>query len=845
MEDIEGDLLERFEKHQSKWKFTWDVIRLLRPSLMKPFNKDQKLNYYNMLSNDIKTSLRIIKREKLYSTINILGLSSGFVIAILILLYVRFEQSYESYNPNADKVVRITMDYLDGETLIDQDCETYHILGPMIEEAFPEVKDFTRAFRIGLGLEVNEKVFYEPTAYAVDASFLSMFGYPLLYGDPKTALKEPGHMVLTESTAKKFYGRVNVIGETIKIDENSSAKIVGVVPDSPQNTHLKFNVLISYPSMKSTLDQRDDPWNNNDTFTYFQLSDAEMYPNFVANLERLSNRLIQEDHIPDERIVSEPISDIHLYSDKSYEAEQNGSATLVYFLLGVALLVIIIAILNYINLSTAKAMDRAKEAGIRKVVGSSVGQLRMRFFVESVMLNLIAGLIAIVVIGLVFNAYKALAGLPDSVGILYDPETWLVLGGLILISTIVSGIFPAFMLGSFRPMEVLKGKFSHSAKGVFMRKSLVTIQFSIAIFLLIQTFTAHEQLSFMLNKDLGMKTEKVVVINAPPVEGQTKSIQTFTKSLVANPNLLSVSTSSTVPGLSTATMSSSTNLTLDEETRELKNNFYFYQVDSSFFSTMQMEMVAGEDFSKISNYEHPIIINEEALRIWGVADANQVINKKSSFWGMKNTIVGVVKDFHQLGVKSSHIPIVFLPYGHDNNPDFINVRLGSGPVIQQVEELEKLYNEHFPNSSFEFFFLDQNFNSQYRSDLQFQQIFSILSGFAILITCLGLFGLASFTVAKRTKEIGIRKVLGASIPEIVKVLSKDFVVLVTISSLVAIPLTYILVENWLNQYSFRIGVDLWLFLLPTLFILTIAFATVFSKAFKASKMNPAKSLRDE
>ncbi|MEO1255026.1 MAG: FtsX-like permease family protein [Bacteroidota bacterium] len=513
--------------------------------------------------------------------------------------------------------------------------------------------------------------------------------------------------------------------------------------------------------------------------------------------------------------------------------------------MGVALLVITIAILNYINLSTAKAMDRAKEAGIRKVVGSSVFQLRTRFFIESVLLNLMAGLLSVLIIWIVFDSYKALAGLPESLQIIYDPETWIVLGGLILISTFLSGIFPAIILGKFRPIEVLKGKFSHSSKGIVMRKTLVVIQFSIAIFLLIQTFTANEQLSFMLNKDLGMTTEKVVVIDAPPPEGQSQNIESFKNTLLAQPNFLNVSVSNTVPGLSTATMGSTTNIELDEETRDLKNNFYFYFVDTSFFSTMEMEMVAGEDFSKISNYELPIIINEEALRIWGIPESEEVIDKKSTFWEREHTIVGVVKDFHQLGVKSSHIPMIFLPYRKTDQPDYINVRLGQGTVLDQIAKLEKLYYEHFPNSPFDFFFLDQNFDAQYRADIQFQQIFGVLSTFSVLITCLGLFGLASFTVAKRSKEIGIRKVLGASVSQIVRLLSRDFVLLVVISSVIAIPFTWWLLENWLNQYSFRIEINFWLFVLPILLVLVVAFATVFSKALQASRVDPAESLRDE
>lgn len=843
MEEQFDEDVSAYGERKAQRRFLWNVVRFFRPGIVKKIEGTHKLNNYGMIKNDIKTSLRIIKREKLYSTINILGLASGFTIAILILLYVRFEQSYEDYNPKAEKVVRITMDYMDGETLVDQDCETYHVLGPMIKDEFPEVTEFTRAFGFEFGGEINGVVFKEPNVYAVDPSFLPMFGYELIKGDPESALTESGHMVLTESTAMKFFGTTDVIGEIVQINEKSGGIIAGVIKDSPQNTHLKFNILLSYASMKQMLDKREDPWNSNDTFTYLELRDPNTYPLFEENLAKLSDRLRAEDHIPDERIVSEKISDIHLYSNKSYEPEQNGSATLVFFLLGVALLVILIAILNYINLSTAKAMDRAREAGIRKVVGSSANQLRVRFFIESVLLNLIAGLLSVAVIWIIFDSYKAMAGLPQTLDIVYDMETWIVLGILILSSTILSGIFPAFILGSFKPLEVLKGKFTHSKKGIILRKSLVVVQFSIAIFLLIQTFVANEQLAYMLNKDLGMNTEKVVVIPSPPPEGQKQSIPTFRNNLLQRSTFTNVGISSTVPGLSTGSMSSTTNISLDEETRDLKNNFFFYIIDSSFFSTLEMDMVAGSSFSEITNFEDPIIVNEEALRIWGISDPNYVINKKSSFWGRVYTIVGVVKDFHQLGVKSPHIPMIFLKGG--SFLDYISVRLGPGSTLQQIEELEQVYSEHFSNSTFEFFFLDQNFDKQYRADQQFQQIFSTLSGFAILITCLGLFGLATYTVAKRTKEIGIRKVLGANATQIVRLLSRDFTRLVAISTLLAVPVTWLLIENWLNQYSYRIGINVWLFMLPSIFVMTVAFLTVFSKAFQASNMNPVNALRDE
>lgn len=848
-EQILGDLEEQFEEDlkdygykKARRRFWWSVIRFFRKDIIKPANGG-KLNYYSMIKNDFKAAFRVIKKDRFYSTINILGLTSGFVIALLILIYVRYEQSYEDYNPNAEKIVRITMDYLDGETIIDQDCDTYHALGPMIKEEFPEVTDFARAFGLdGTEVEVQNQWYRERNVYAADPSFLSMFGYSLIEGDEKTALQNANEVVLTESTAKKYFGKTDVVGEQINLF-SSSIKVVGVVNDPPPNTHLKFSLLLSYVSMKKQLDKRKDAWGSNDTFTYLELESPDKFGAFQSNLSTLSDRLQREDLLPDERVIGQKIKDIHLYSHKSFEAEQNGNAKLVFFLLGVALLIIIIALLNYINLSTAKAMDRAKEAGIRKVVGSSTGQLRVRFFIESVLLNLMAGCFAILVIWLAFDSYKNMSGLPENLEILNDPAAWLMLGTLIFVSIILSGIFPAFILGSLKPITVLKGKFSHSKSGTWMRKALVITQFAIAIFLLIQTFTASEQLQYMIQKDLGINPNKVIVMNAPTEVKSNDEYGVLKNAIEQRTSFMKVGLSSTVPGLPTTFMGSTTNIQLDEETRDLKNNFYIYLVDTSFMSTLDMEVIAGSGFEEKSNFKYPFIVNEEALRIWGISKPEDVIHKKATFWGREQTLTGVVKDFHQLGAKEDILPMIFINWAE--SPDYISVRLANGNVLDQVAELEEIYTDHFPNSPFESFFLDQNFDAQYRADRQFQQVFTILSGFAILITCLGLFGLASFTVAKRTKEIGIRKVLGASVSQIVGLLSKDFIALVGVSTIIAIPITWLLVQNWLSQYSFRIEVSFWIFLLPIILVLSIAFVTVFSKAFQAASINPAESLMDE
>lgn len=848
-EEIEGDLEERFlddtERYslpKAKRLFIWQALKLLRPALVKKLNGSVRLNHLAMFKNNFKTIFRIIRREKLYTGINVIGLTTGLSVALLILAYVHFEFSYENRNPNAGRVSRITIDYLDGETLIDRDAESYHLLGPMMKEEFPEVADFARAFRMTESvLKIDEDHYRAARIFSVDHSFLSLFGYNLIQGDGNTALMNPLEAILTESAAMKYFGTTDVIGETMWASVvNNRLKIVGVTRDSPTNTHLKFDMLFSYNTMKETLEKRDSPWNSNDTFTYLLLNDESMHNTFSQSVQRLSERLVKEEKIENERVVAQPMEDIHLHSHKSYEIEANGNARIVLFLFAVGLLVIIIAIVNYINLATAKSMDRAKEVGIRKVIGSTSNQLKVRFFVESFVINMFSALFSIITIYLVLPQFKLLAGLPADFNLFQNPLFWTVFGGLVAFSTLLAGSFPAFILSSFKPIAVLKGKFSHSARGIFLRKTLVVFQFSIAIFLLIQTLTSAKQLEFMQAKDLGLDAERMVVVSAPATAGEMKSFKVFRDELLNNSAFQSAALSTTVPGQSTSSMGSTTGINLVNALQEHNFNFYIYHTDHHFVPGMGFEILAGQNFIDGPN-KNRVIVNEEAIRLWGIQNPEDAINQKVKFWGEERTIIAVLKNFHQTGVKSEHIPIIFR-YG--NFGDFVSIRTSPGDIRAQLGQIETLYKSSF-DSPFEYFFLDQKFDEHFRSDQQFQTVFSILSLFALLITCLGLFGLASFTVAKRRKEIGIRKVLGASVTQMVTLLSSDFLRLISIAALLALPLTYLIINNWLSTYAYHIDITLWLFAGPATLVLTVAFITIFSRTLRVSEMNPVSSLRDE
>ncbi|MBX2911459.1 MAG: ABC transporter permease [Cyclobacteriaceae bacterium] len=799
-----------------------------------------------MIKNNLKVSLRVFSRNKAYTFINVLGLSTGLAIALLILVYVRFELSYEGKNPLADRIVRISVDLYNGKSLIDQDAEMYSPAGPRIASGFSEVESFTRVAPFNdATIRIGEESLRESKMFAVDSSFFHLFNYSLLYGNPKNIFQRPNEMVLTESQALKYFNRVNVVGESLWVSSfDEGFRIIGVVANNPLNTHIQFNVLISYPTIQDQAEKQS--WGNNETYTYLLLKDQVTFNSFVKTLDSFNDQLHKEGKMLSEKILAQPIKDIHLYSHKSYEMGQNGDATSVYFLLGVALLVIVIAIVNYINLSTSKSLDRAKEVGVRKVIGSSLAQLRAQFFTESLLINIFSATLALGLVVVSFPAFKAMAGLPLGLHFWNDALFWRLLLFLVLISTVLSGIFPAFVLSSFQPIQVLKGKFAHSGRGLLLRKGLVVFQFSITLFLIIQTFTTRQQLTFMRNIDMGLNIERTLVVPTPDDQALRASLQVLKDKLLDYAQFQSVSFSSSVPGQSTSELSSSNaNINLVGALEEKAFNFYIYFMDEDFIPTMEMQLKAGENFTKQNLISENILVNEESIKLWGIPDAEMAIGQQIDLWGKKRTIIGVVKNFHQGSAKNPYLPMLFVPGLRDWAQRFVSIRLQSGGLKENLDLIKGVYASVFPNSPFDYFFMDQEFDKQYRYEEQFQAIFGTLTGFAILISCLGLFGLVSFTVANRTKEIGLRKVLGAGTGQIVALISKDFISLIFIALFISTTITYFIIQRWLEQYSFRIDLNIWLFAIPAAGILVISLLTILTKTIQVSSANPVKALKDE
>jgi putative ABC transport system permease protein len=853
IEEIEGDLTELFEwryetsPQKAKRGFIWDVCRSFRPRNIKI---NTPTNTVEMYKNYIKIALRVFNREKSFTFINILGLAIGLAVTLLIIQYVRFELSYENTNKNADNIVRLTMDYLDGGSVITQDCETYPPIGPRITAELPEVKNFTRAYGLGdpdANFKIGDQPFLVDKVYAADPSFFSIFDYPLLHGSREGIFDEPYQIVLTESIAKRFFNRVDVVNETIIIPQSKKDlpfKVVGVVPNSPLNTHFKFNVLISYPTMKAEWGEKDDNWNGNNTYTYVELAENTDYERFTTALASFSRQLNEEKKIENEAVIGQKIADIHLYSKKTFEPENNNDATTVFFLLGVAFLVIISAFVNYINLATSKALDRTKEVGVRKVVGSSKGQLRAQFLTETALINLFAGIFALIFISLFKNKFLELSGLPINFPIFEDPFFWLTLIIFIVLGILLSGAYPAIMLSSFKPSAVLKGSYTHSAKGVFLRKSLVVFQFAITIVLLIQTYTVFEQLNYMRAIDLGLNVDQTVVIKAPASNDNNQTYNAFKQELLNQANIKAVSFSGAVPGQSTSQFSTTSGINLSNAAVQHNYNFYIDAIDDDYIPLMGMELLAGENFKeKVNKEPGHLIVNEEAIKLWGIPNPEAAIGQKLDFWGRSWMIQGVLKNYYQVSPKSPHVPIILRQTNSFST--LASIQFSNEDARAQIATIENIYKQNYPNSPFSFFFLDSEYDKQFKADERFRDVFSVLTVVAIIIACLGLFGLASFTVAKRTKEIGVRKVIGASTFDIMVLLTSDFVKTVSIALLIGIPCTYFLIKNWLNNFAVRIDMDWWLFVLPALLVLILVIASLGLKTISTAMANPVECLKEE
>lgn len=801
-----------------------------------------------MWRNYIKIAGRTLLKRKAFSLINIVGLALGMAACLLILQYVKIELSYEDYHTQAEDIYRIQLDRYNNGQLSTSWAAGCAAVGPQLSENFPEVIDFARLRGESAIVSHQDKQFRENRMFFANPAFLDMFSYPLLRGDEAVKLEAPFTAIITESMAKKYFGSTDPIGQTLQFNGRADYEITGVIADVPENTHLKFDMLLSWSTFQSFIERDlDTAWNWDGYFTYVLMRDGVDQAAFESKMASFVEAELGEDlQQRNENMVFslQPLPDIHLYSDLMYEAEPNGDGQAVYFLLIISLFIIVIAWINYINLATARSLDRSKEVGVRKVMGSSRGQLMRQFLFESVLLNVAALVVAIGIMVVVLPAFSDLTGKNITLALFATPSFWIAVGGLFAIGAFLSGLYPAFVLSAFKPVTVLKGGKGTTSHGVWLRKGLVVFQFAASVALIVGTFTVYQQIQFMRSQDLGIDIEQTVVVRGPSVADSTytEQFRTFKAELLNESSVQGITASTSVPGTKPGWNAGGIRRLSADESES--NQYRVIGADYAYFDAFDIDIMVGRSFSEeFSTDPQTVLFNSAAVARMGFESNEAAIGEQIYFWGDTYTIVGVVEDYHQESLKETVDPLIFRLIPESRG--FFSLKVSTENLPATLAAIEAQWMAFFPGNPFDYFFLDEHFNQQYRADLRFGEVFGVFALLAIIVACLGLFGLASFMVAQRTKEIGIRKVLGAPVVGIVGLLTKTYAILVLVAFVLAVPAAYYVMDQWLLNFAARIDLSWWLFVGPGLLVLLIAIAAVGVQTVKAAIANPVKSLRYE
>lgn len=816
-----------------------------------------------MFSNQLKSAWRNLWKRKEFSILNILGLSIGMAACLLILQYVSFELSYDTFHEDVSRIYRVNLGMTDpGDEKVGMRAPNHPAAGPALVQDFPQVESTVRLVSVKLfaGSSVLSyeadgeqiKTFYEEHMYIADSTFFSVFDFPLLQGDPLTVLTDPKQIVLTESLAKKYFGQDDPIGKTVSLNGNLQVTVGGIMKDLPEHTHMKINALFSFAVFDGNM---DNTWIWPEFYTYIKLAPntvaADLESQLPAFVDGYLGDIMEEFGIT-EIMALQPIQDIHLHSNYLQEITENGNYKTISFLVLIALMILVIAWINYINLATARSTERASEVGIRKVVGARKIHLISQFLMESALVNLSAIVLAVLMVQLFAPAFNQLAGkaIIDSkwaLDLMTEGNTWGILAAVFLGGTLLAGLYPAFVLSSYQPVKTLKGKLYRSGKQLNFRHVMVAFQFAITLSLITGTLIVFNQLSFMRNQDLGFNLDQILVVKSPSIIDSTyqQKTQVFKDQVLQQRSIHHFTGSSEIPGHEIREVNSIKKA--NQPTDEAVFTHYIF-TDPYFLDTYEIELIAGRNFSEEMGTDHETaILNEKAIELLGFQNPEdalgQQISRKLNQWDDVR-IIGVVKNMNHRSLAYKQEPITFLN-PQFNGTDYYSFQITTDQVDQTLAHIETVYNETFPGNPMEYFFLNEYFAKQYQADQRFGRIFGVFAGLAIIVACLGLLGLASFIAARRTKEIGIRKILGASPLQILFLLAQQFAILLLIAAVVAIPLIWWAGSEWLLQYAYRVELDVWVFAIPVLLVMAIALLTVLWQTFKVAHTDPSQALRYE
>jgi putative ABC transport system permease protein len=822
-----------------------------------------------MLNNYIKISYRNLLKNKVFSLVNIFGLAIGLAACFFIFEYVHFESSYDNYHPYAKDIYRVNLQFTGSIANLHANSTNHPGVGFAMKQDLPEVENFSRVanpvlFAPGTDIRYKDVAFNEEKLYLVDPSFIKMFDVPFLKGDPKTALNAPGEIIISATAARKYFGDEDPVGKTITLNGTLPLSVKGVFKDVPENSHLRFNMLMSM-STAGGVDYLNGNWGWPEFYTYVQLrpgtDPAKVAAKLPALIEKYAGAKMKELNYG-MKFTLQPLEDIHLLSGKMRGPEPNGSDAAVRMLAIIGILILLIAWINYINLSTAKNIERAKEVGLRKVVGAEKWQVISQFMIESLIINLLALFVASLLIMLCFPYFGIFVGRELTHGsassnIWHAPKFWLALAGVFFSSAFIVGAYPAFVLSSYKPVTVLKGKFFMSARGLLLRKALVSFQFVLSLLLIAGTITVYKQLRFMQHGELGYDPNQVLIVKAPVIFDPSLPIKkaSFAAAIKGDPTISNITATTDIPG-KRIVWDNSIRKATDDKTHNLITDIM--EVDTSFIPAYRMQLLAGRNFTTAdtANIFQPVrptvrvILNEKVIKMLGFKDAESAVHQSVTFLfgsgDVQAEIIGVIKNYHQRSMKEDYDPVLlYTPSPEVASSRYFSINLNTQHVDQQLASIKSIYKSVFPSSPFEYFFLDDYFNQQYQADQQFGRVFGLFTILAILVACLGLLGLSSFMIKLRTKEIGIRKVLGASVPSLLLLFSKDFIRLVVLASLIALPVSWFLISKWLEDFAFHIQLNWMIFVLPPLLLAAISVATISLQSVRAALVNPIRSLKTE
>lgn len=858
LEEIEGDLMETFKETRSlegpgkaNQRYVKDVFRFFRFNRFKHINNPFVNNSNGMFKNNLIVAYRNLIKKKAYSAINILGLSVGIACCTLIAMYVNHELGYDKFqNEDVYRIGlnRIYPDRETGYTIIP------HSIGPQMVIDFPEVEAQARVLPpIGTSIfRFEDKSFNEPYFLMADSNVFEVIDLPLIEGNPANALTEKNTIILSETTAKKYFGNDDPIGKTLE-SPFGNFMVTAIAKDYPDNSHFKFDIIASIQSAPFI---SRPIWAQFTTMTYLRLTPGAdpsrleaKFPGFVktyaAGQIEARTKMSFDEYIAAGNgydYFLQPIQDIHLTSNLENEIRVNGNATYVTLFIFIAGFILIIACINFMNLSTARSIERAKEVGIRKVLGSLRKQLVIQFLTESVIISTISLLIGVIMVYLVLPLFSNLAERPLDFEILYQPYFLLgMIGGTLFIG-LIAGFYPAVVLSAFIPVNVLKGKMKTSKAGVQLRNGLVIFQFMVSVVLISSTLVIYDQMQYMINKNLGFDKEQVIVLKN--TNTLNDKVEPFKESILGQHNIHSAAMSSAMPGDFYAGFS----MRMEGQTEE---GLVARQIgiDEDFLEAMKIKLIAGRNFSDEFVDSLSIIVNQSLVDELNLADpiGKHIIdtgNDPSS--EIRYRIIGVIEDYHYQSLHTKIDPQVLIHTSNSNTfANVMAVKVSGASLQNTLSHMEQAWGNYNPNTPFEYYFLDNNLREFYSAERTSGEIFSLFTVLAILIACIGLLGLSSYTISQKTKEIGVRKVMGASVFQIMFILSKDFTLLIMTAIVIAIPLSYYYMNSWLNDFAYRIDINWLTFLLSGVAALIIAWITVSYQSIKAARMNPVKTLRYE